>query len=415
MDIWKPLLSPVKVRRLQERLACLGFDPGEPDGRYGILTREAVRELQAAYRLSVDGIAGPEVARLLSQDLPNLRMAVCAGEGDSLSSIARTRGTTVEAIIEANARKRFERVYTGERLAIHRRAAIAIAGSRASTPTVRAAWENNRWTEIARPCFRLAPDGSVVQMNQGRASLAILTDTLDQYGTVQDPTCTGTFLHDRNRAHREQQVEKVVRGAVSARYAGVLVDLARVCENDWWALVRFLRELARECSGAGLKLGVCVPAFTKQTRSTPEVLGYDFEAIGQIADFVVADHRNPFTFWDATVSMCRVVPRWKLIACIRVCPYSTGNGSPEDLDSEALSKLRVRHVVREGRDEVSSVPYYFYRSKGVRRRVWHEDSISVGSKLHMVNRLNILGVAFRGVDTARHDVFAEIAHRFIIM
>jgi len=49
-----------RVRGLQRRLAGSGFAPGPIDGRYGPLTRRAVMRFQAAQRLRVDGVAGPE-------------------------------------------------------------------------------------------------------------------------------------------------------------------------------------------------------------------------------------------------------------------------------------------------------------------------------------------------------------------
>lgn len=61
-----------RVRLLQETLAGLGFDPGPIDGRYGLLTRQAVRECQRRYGLLADGIAGPQLARLFRE--PALRL-----------------------------------------------------------------------------------------------------------------------------------------------------------------------------------------------------------------------------------------------------------------------------------------------------------------------------------------------------
>ncbi|BAS29417.1 peptidoglycan-binding protein [Limnochorda pilosa] len=55
------------VRTLQEDLARLGFDPGPMDGRYGLLTRQAVRECQRRYGLFPDGAAGPDLFHLLRE------------------------------------------------------------------------------------------------------------------------------------------------------------------------------------------------------------------------------------------------------------------------------------------------------------------------------------------------------------
>lgn len=57
------------VLALQRRLAELGWYAGEVDGIYGELTEDAVRALQRAFRLHVDGVAGPEVMRLLDDPL----------------------------------------------------------------------------------------------------------------------------------------------------------------------------------------------------------------------------------------------------------------------------------------------------------------------------------------------------------
>lgn len=47
------------VKRLQERLSALGFYQGAIDGIFGELTEEAVKNAQANYQLTDDGIVGP--------------------------------------------------------------------------------------------------------------------------------------------------------------------------------------------------------------------------------------------------------------------------------------------------------------------------------------------------------------------
>jgi peptidoglycan hydrolase-like protein with peptidoglycan-binding domain len=48
------------VRALQRRLAAAGYTPGPIDGRYGPRTEQSVKRFQAAHRLEVDGVAGPQ-------------------------------------------------------------------------------------------------------------------------------------------------------------------------------------------------------------------------------------------------------------------------------------------------------------------------------------------------------------------
>jgi peptidoglycan hydrolase-like protein with peptidoglycan-binding domain len=60
-------LSTAQVRRLQLELARLGFFHGPRTGFYGPLTAAAVRRLQTAAGLAVDGVWGPDTARTLAR------------------------------------------------------------------------------------------------------------------------------------------------------------------------------------------------------------------------------------------------------------------------------------------------------------------------------------------------------------
>jgi peptidoglycan hydrolase-like protein with peptidoglycan-binding domain/Flp pilus assembly protein TadD len=65
------------VRALQRRLAGLGYSPGPVDGRYGPLTEQAVRRLQATHGLVVDGVVGPNTRAALA----SARLLLHPGDG----------------------------------------------------------------------------------------------------------------------------------------------------------------------------------------------------------------------------------------------------------------------------------------------------------------------------------------------
>ncbi len=396
MDIRQPHLCGLSLFDVQTGLAGLGFDPGPCDGMYGPLTKDAVRKCRVAYRLGASGALGPELGRLIRLRLPAFRITTRACVGQSLKGVARELNTTVEAIIEGNRRKRHEEVFPGEQLIVHRRAALVLDGGES---------RGLEWTFVAR------------QMEAAASVAADASDAGRCFGLVSVPTS------------RREATSDLIRQASQAGLRGILLELADsdLQEDAAWACIRCVRFVARACRKAGLHLAVTAPVHTRppderRGRSAGHVVrrpnGYDLEDIGAAADIVlldVLDARDPETFRSSIAWACKFVPRWKLMAVIELRPYHMGESGPEPISGEDLAKLQARHVVREGTDDSTGLDYLAYRARGSVRRLWRENPASLGRKLHAVNRLNILGAAFRGARDAEEQVLAEIGRRFIIM
>ncbi|MBS3872002.1 MAG: cell wall hydrolase [Firmicutes bacterium] len=86
------------VREVQRILAQNGFSPGQQDGIFGPRTEQAVVAFQRTVGLPTIGIVGPRTtASLLAH-----RAIYTVVRGDTLTSIARRKGTTVAELKAAN-------------------------------------------------------------------------------------------------------------------------------------------------------------------------------------------------------------------------------------------------------------------------------------------------------------------------
>ncbi len=95
------------VRELQEALAKLGHDVGEPDGRFGASTHAAVIDFQKGHGLKEDGLVGPATYAAVMRQLeppaeqPSVGFAPSLGDHlqvlDALGSIQRARKLYTEA------------------------------------------------------------------------------------------------------------------------------------------------------------------------------------------------------------------------------------------------------------------------------------------------------------------------------
>ncbi|HBL48843.1 MAG TPA: hypothetical protein DDZ65_01155 [Firmicutes bacterium] len=109
------------VKELQEMLLQRGFFPAEPDGCYGDITDEAVREFQAAHRLRCDGIAGPKVVDALLGTAHDYGEVYVVKQEKNLSEVAAKLAIPLGTLASSNQTSVSAAVYPGQRLKINRR------------------------------------------------------------------------------------------------------------------------------------------------------------------------------------------------------------------------------------------------------------------------------------------------------
>lgn len=118
---WRPYLQPgdrgEDVAWLQDWLRQLGYYQGPVDGDFGLLTEDALRQLQQDFGLDQDGRAGMQVQRLMGRSwLPLRRLCHVVQEGQTLLDVAQQLGLSPAALLEENHLRRGVPLYAGQRL-----------------------------------------------------------------------------------------------------------------------------------------------------------------------------------------------------------------------------------------------------------------------------------------------------------
>ncbi|HHW11874.1 MAG TPA: peptidoglycan-binding protein [Firmicutes bacterium] len=112
------------VRQLQMLLTELGLYDGAINGEYDLLTREAVKSFQKAYHLPADGVCGPDTLKLLAESGIHNRILITSGEGETIQTLAVQHGVGGQAFKDPVTRCRLRRIVPGQQIMVERRELI---------------------------------------------------------------------------------------------------------------------------------------------------------------------------------------------------------------------------------------------------------------------------------------------------
>ncbi len=217
-------------------------------------------------------------------------------------------------------------------------------------------------------------------------------------------------------SNRSRLVAALAAQVAQNGYDGVNIDFEFLGKDDRNNFTLFLREL-KNTLGTDKELSVALFACTK-----PEswLAGYDYPAIGEIADRVVimaydysykgstAGPVAPLWWVEDVVAYTQsIIPAEKLLLGLPTYGYDWGNGlTTTSVTAGRLQTLKEQYPLTEYFDQASMSPYYAYvDSNGISHQIWLENKTSLNAKLDIALNHQLAGVSFWRIGNGFNDLY----------
>jgi spore germination protein len=209
-----------------------------------------------------------------------------------------------------------------------------------------------------------------------------------------------------NSAARSRAVNGITRMLMENGYQGVNIDFENVPAGDRYHLTTFFSELAAQLRPRGLLVTASVPAKTYDDRKSNQSGAYDYGALSPYLDQVMImtydEHYSggpagPVASYPWVEKVIKYslnhIPNNKIVVGIAAYGYDWSWNKGKALQYSGIQKLIRQYKIAPKWHPTYRVPYFTYKSWGASHQVWYENSHSTASKVQLVRKYNLRGVA----------------------
>lgn len=231
-----------------------------------------------------------------------------------------------------------------------------------------------------------------VSIEDGRSSL------------LKDPRIISRMLHTPHLQSRH--IQDIIQMAKGLGVTGVDIDYENVSFRDRDAMSKFLAALGEALREQQLQLSVTVQPKTQDKRSQgPGAM--DWSAVCQSA------HRLQIMLYNLHSSKTNpgplATPSWitqvlayartqcpleKIVPILKVSGMHWNSKGAETIQYDTAMSLRETYHSRDGRDPISSVPFFAYSDRQLGGTVYYEDTRSLELKIQRIREMGFGAVVF---------------------
>ena len=218
-----------------------------------------------------------------------------------------------------------------------------------------------------------------------------------------EPQMTARLL--KSPEGRQKAAANLVRLAKVYELDGINIDFEMVPATDRDKLTLFMKELSAQLKPQGYF--VTLDVFPKQNESNDVAYAYDYGALSKYVDKIMVMTYDQHGAWSGPGPIADSkwveknllyalthIPKEKLYLGIAAYGYDWSVKGVESLAYDQAMALAKRYQAAVQWDESAQTPHFRYTDEqGIAHQVWFENSESLKSKLDIVNRYDIAGIA----------------------
>lgn len=236
--------------------------------------------------------------------------------------------------------------------------------------------------------------------SSGAATLALVNN-------IQGNNFNSNTIHRllSNPTARSRAINGILRILLENGYQGVNIDFENVPSKDRTYVTTFFRELAAVLHAKNLLVTASLPAKTRDDLTSAHSGAFDYQKLAPYLDQAMimtydehyaSGSPGPVASYPWVEQVIKYTlkyfPANKIIVGIAAYGYDWG-WSGKALNYKAIQNLINSQKITPKWDFNAQVPYFTYSSWGVKHQVWYENSYSTASKMQLVRKYGLRGVA----------------------
>ena len=357
--------------------------------------------------------------------------------GDSLYSIGKKYGVTIEQLINANGSTVTPTLVIGQAIIIpapEQNRQKKIINGYAYPNIDRGALQSalQYLSHISPFSYGINADGSLVLLND-----ADIISIAGGYGVkplliVTTLTEQGTFNSQRSADVLESEefantlIQNIINQLEKYDYFGVDIDFEYIPSNLRENYAAFIENLKSKITPLGYKTFVSLAPKTSGIQRGLLYEAHDYALLGKAADYLlIMTYEWGYTYGPplavAPIDKVREVINYavseidtaKILLGVPnyaydwTLPYESGSRAESMSNTEAVNRAR-RVGANIHFDEKSQTPYYNYYKDGKEHVVWFEDARSVKARMELINEFSLAGMSIWNIMNFYKPLFTTV-------